>query len=161
MLNMPFDPSSININFWVLQTIAMALTALLIPGLKITSPLGALAMVVALAFVNSHIWDAALFFSIPDHISSHVLLLVGANAAIFWVLVKILPGIESSGIVPAIVSPLLFTLLSVLINTYGKDIDWMRVGKQGIAYVESVRDQFRQGTEANAKQPEAPSKQVR
>ncbi|MBN8550592.1 MAG: phage holin family protein [Deltaproteobacteria bacterium] len=144
------DLSSININFWVLQTLAMCLTALLIPGLRVTNPLGALGAVVALAFVNAHVWDAALFFSIPNTFSSQALLLILSNAAIFWLIVKILPGIESSGVVAVIVAPVLFSVLSLGISTYGKNIDWVQLGKRGVEYVAGIRDEFRSSTQANA-----------
>ena len=144
------DLSNININFWLLQTFAMGLTALILPGLRITNPLGALAAVVALAFVNSHVWDAALFFSIPNTFSSHALLLVASNAVIFWVIIKILPGIESDGILSILVAPILFSILSLVINTYGKNIDWLGYGKSGIDYVSGVRDELRESGKTNS-----------
>lgn len=139
----------------------MGLTALLLPGLRITNPLGALAAVVALAFVNSHVWDAALFFSVPNTLSSHALLLVLSNGAIFWLIVKILPGIESDGILTALVAPILFTVLSLAIHTYGKNIDWVGVGERGLNYVSDLRDQFRDGSKANAVPAGASTTQTR
>lgn len=134
---------SINVNYWVLQTIAMALTALLLPGLRITNPLGALGAVVALAFVNAHVWDAALFMSIPDTFSSQAITLIVANGVVFWVLVKILPGIESSGVLPVIAAPLVFSILSMFIHSYAKDVDWAALGERGVAKVQEFRDEVR------------------
>ncbi len=131
---------SININYWVLQTIAMAVTALLIPKLRITSPFGALGAVVALAFVNAHVWDAALFFAIPDHFTTHALTLVVANGVIFWLIVKILPGIETDGVLPSLVAPLVFTAVSLGLSQYAKDIDWVALGKRGLSQVQSYRN---------------------
>ena len=144
------DFSNININFWVLQTLAMCLTALLIPGLKITNPLGALASFFALAFVNAHIWYAALFFSIPNTLSSQALLLMLSNGAIFWLIVKILPGIETNGVLASLFAPIVFTIFSLLISAYGKNIDWVKLGQQGLEYVENVRDEFRSSPQAKA-----------
>lgn len=134
----------INIGFWILQTVAMGLTALILPGLRITNPLGGLAAVVALAFVNSHIWDAALFFAIPDTFSSHTLLLVAANGVIFWLIVKVLPGIESDGILSVIAAPILFTVLSLAINSYGKEIKWGDYGERALSYISGVRDELKE-----------------
>ncbi len=133
---------SLNLNYWFLQTVAMCLTALFIPGLRVTSPFGALAAVVALAFVNSKVWDAALFFSIPDEFSIKTASLFLTNGVIFWVLVKLLPGIEVKGVLPALVAPLIFTLTSVFISEHAADIDWGKVLEQGAAYVKQVRDFF-------------------
>jgi putative membrane protein len=127
------DPSvlklfSFNWEYWGLQTLAMIATAILLPKLKITSPLGALMTVVALGFVNSKLWDAALFFQIPDKITSQVFMLFLANGVIFWVLVKLLPGIEIQGILTAFIAPIIFTVCSLLIDHYGQQVDWKEVG---------------------------------
>ncbi len=127
---------------WILQVIAMLVTAALIPGLRVTGISGAFGIVAALAFVNATVWHAALFFQIPNHISSHVLLLLLANGVLFWLLVKLLPGIEIEGILAAILSPLVFTLLSMIITYYGRDIDWLALFTQAKEFVEGVRDYF-------------------
>ena len=121
------SPFSLNLTYWFLQTIAMLLTALLIPKLRISSPFGALATVIALAFVNSKLWDAALFFSVPDSFTTKALMLLLANGTIFWILVKLLPGIEVDEFLPALAAPLVFTLCSLVIDHYGSQVDWVKV----------------------------------
>lgn len=133
---------SLNFNYWVLQTLAMLLTALLIPGLKVTSPLGAFGAVVALALVNAKLWDAALFFHIPDQLTTQVLLLLLANGAIFWIIVKLLPGIEVKGVIPALVAPVVFTVSSVIISTYLQDVDWAKVWNHVQSFVITIRQYF-------------------
>ncbi len=134
---------SLDLNFWVLQTIAMLLTALLIPGLKVTGPLGALLTVVGLALVNSKIWDTALFFQIPDAITTQALVLFLANGVIFWIIVKILPGIEVRGVFPALVAPVIFSILSIVIGEYGKNVDWLGVGRSAVEAIADFRDQIK------------------
>lgn len=128
------------LTYWLLQTLSMAITALLIPGLMITSIFGALITVLALAFINASIWDAALFFSIPDSFTMQALMLFGANGLIFWVLVKLLPGIEVRGFLPAFIAPVVFTLTSLVISNYAADIDWERIFDQSIATVTETKD---------------------
>lgn len=113
--------------YWGLQTVAMLITAWLLPKLKVTSVLGAFWTVLALGFINSKLWDAALFFQIPDHISSQVLLLFLANGVIFWILVKVLPGIEIEGFLSALIAPVIFTVCSLIIEKYGQQVDWKEV----------------------------------
>ena len=127
------------LNYWILQTIAMGLTIFLIPKLRVSSIFGPVFAVVGLALVNAVIWDAALFFSIPDHFSSQVALLLLTNGIIFWVLVKLLPGIEVQGFLPALVAPLVFTVCSVLVSQYGKDIDWQKVWVAFLAFMERLK----------------------
>lgn len=131
------------LSYWILQTLAMALTALLIPGLRITSILGATLAVVGLAFVNATIWDAALFFEVPSSFSTQMLVLVLANGGIFWILAKLLPGIEVEGILPALIAPLVFTISSALISHYGQDIDWEKVFHTGTEEVMELRDNLK------------------
>lgn len=127
---------------FILQTIAMMVTALLIPKLRITSIGGALGAVLALAFINATIWDAALFFSIPESFTAHTLLLIAANGAIFWVVVKLLPGIELDGFLAAFVAPIVFTVISLLADAYGRQIDWVAVGEWVVRSVVDVRNYF-------------------
>lgn len=138
----PAELFSINVNYWVLQTIAMLLTALLIPGLQIKGPIPAILTVIALAFINSKVWDAALFLSLPDHISVQAGLLIITNGLVFWVVAKLLPGIDIEGIFPALVAPLVFSISSLLISQYGKDVDWIKVGQNTVAQIQSWRSQF-------------------
>lgn len=142
-----FDPSVIEpyrglINYWGLQTVAMMLTALVIPRMKITSIFGALGIVLALGLVNATVWDTALFFSVPSSFSRHALTLLAANGLLFWVLVKILPGIEIDGFAPALVAPVVFTALSLAISAYGRDLDLLELGRQGAEMLGVVRDRL-------------------
>ncbi|MCB0319462.1 MAG: phage holin family protein [Bdellovibrionales bacterium] len=132
----------LSIQRWIFQAVAMSLTAAVIPGLKITSVFGPILAVVSLAFLNSHIWSAALFFQIPDTISSQAAVLILVNGGIFWLLVKLLPGIEVKGILPAIAAPVVFTILSVVVERYGMEIDWNGVFVEGLKMVSSVKEYF-------------------
>jgi putative membrane protein len=144
---------SLDLNYWALQTIAMMITAFLIPGLQVNGPFGALLTVVGLAFVNTKVWDAALFLSVPNTITVQAATLILVNGAIFWILVKILPGIEVQGIVPAIAAPIIFSICSVLISQHGKDIEWKKIGQAVAAEFGELRGQFK----AEGSQPEAPA----
>ncbi len=117
------------LNYWVLQVFAMLLTILLIPRLRMSGLSGALLMVGGLAAVNFYLWDAHLFFALPDSFSARAALLVVTNGLIFWALAKIMPGIEIDGVMPAIAAPVVFTGCSILIHNYGGTVDWAEVFK--------------------------------
>ena len=108
--------SHLHIQTWVILTIAMMLTAFVLPGLKVSGPVGAFLAVAGLALVNTHIWSAALFFAVPDSLTAHTATLIVANGLIFWILVKLLPGIEVTGIISAFLAPILFTIFSIFLN---------------------------------------------
>lgn len=152
------DPSVIEpyrglINYWGLQTVAMMLTALLIPRMKITSVFGALGIVLALGLVNATVWDTALFFSVPSSFSRHAATLLVANGVLFWVLVKMLPGIDIEGFAPALVAPVVFTALSLAISAYGRDVDLIDLGRQGVEMIGGFRDDLQTPEQAPAKSP--------
>lgn len=133
---------SLDINYWFLQTCAMIITAILIPGLKISGPFGAFITVVSLALVNAKLWDTALFFNIPNSLTVHTGALFLANGIIFLILVKLLPGIEVEGILPALVAPVVFTVCSLIISQYGEMIDWMAILTALIGLLTQLRDYF-------------------
>lgn len=116
--------SHINLMHWLFQSIAMGITAFLLPGLRITGLLGGFLAVAAIAFINAHLWDAALFFQVPHSLTSQAVIVLLTNGIIFWIVVKILPSIEIDGFLPAIAAPIIFTVISVLLDKYLPLIDW-------------------------------------
>ena len=128
--------------YWLGKTVAMALTAFLIPKLTITNIGGALFTVVAIALVNATIWDAQLFSFVPTAFSTDALLLLLANGVLFWVLVKLLPGIEVEGVLPALVAPVVFTLSSVLVTELGNEVDWDAVFAFALSTLGDIKSYF-------------------
>ena len=116
-----------NFNFLIIQSLAIVLTALLLPNLKVTSIFGPILAVIVMGWINNFYWDNALFFHIPESLSIQTLVLILANGMIFWIVVKILPGIEIKGVLPAIVAPIIWSISSIITNKYFKEIDWQRV----------------------------------
>jgi len=128
-----------NISFWVLQCLAMIVTSWLIPGLRVSSIFGPALAVAALAFINAHVWDAALFFQLPNSFTLHACLLLCANAFIFWVVVKIVPGISVSGVFSSIAAPVVFSACSLLISGRAKDVDWTHLASEAIKGIEQTK----------------------
>jgi putative membrane protein len=128
--------------YWGLQTLAMILTALLLPGFRCHNPLSALLTVVAIGFVNSRVWSAALFFHIPDNVSIEVLTLLFVNAVIFAAVVKLVPGIYFDKFWPMLVAPLVFTLSSILISSYFSGMDWEELMQRALVFIAQVKEFF-------------------
>jgi uncharacterized membrane protein YvlD (DUF360 family) len=103
----------------------MSVTAFLLPGLRITSVFGALFSVGGIALVNAQLWDASLFFEIPHSVSMRTLVLLCINGLLFWLIVKLSPGIEIRGMVTAVVAPVLFTLTTLLLKSFASELDWV------------------------------------
>jgi uncharacterized membrane protein YvlD (DUF360 family) len=131
--------ANIDISQLAMQTVAMALTALLIPNLRITSIFGPLLAVAALSLINTTVWSSNLFSALPNSLSTQALTLLVANSLIFWGVVKILPGIESKGILPVLVAPIVFTACSMAVPQIAKQIDWSSVRDQGTKIVSETK----------------------
>lgn len=131
----------------------MALTALLLPRLEITNVFGALGAVLTLALINATLWDAALFFSLPDSVSLKMFVLLLINGVLFWIVAKVLPGIEVEGLAPALAAPIVFTICSTLIDRYGRNVDWVEVYR----FVETVFSGLRDYVSEAPASPDTPS----
>lgn len=123
----------------------MALAALLVPGFRITGILGPFLMVFALSVVNTVLWDPNLFYAFPESFSAHAISLLLANGLVFWVLAKLLPEVEVSGILPAVAAPVVFSLCSMAITQYGKELEWGKLLDKSIQSVHTLRDAFIRG----------------
>ena len=116
---------NLHLDSLILQTIALLITAFLLPKFQVHGPLSGFIMVASLTFINTNLWDAALFYSIPNSLSTQALITFFTNAVVFWVLAKSLPGIAIQGFWPAFVAPVVLTAVSLLTYKYGRDVDWM------------------------------------
>lgn len=114
----------------VLQTIALLITAFLLPKFQVHGPISGFIMVALLSFINNHLWDAALFYSIPDSFTTQTVVTFLTNAVLFWVLAKSLPGVAIQGLWPALIAPVVLTGVSLLTYKYLRDVDWMHVVDQ-------------------------------
>ncbi len=140
-------------NYWFLQSLAMALTVALLPNLRLTGIAGATLMVAGLALVNSFVWDAALFFQVPNSLTSHAVVLMVANGVIFWILVKLLPSIEIDGIVPAILAPIIFSVFSMFIMQYGASTNFFGWARDGFEWVRGARETLLDSTSREPRNP--------
>lgn len=134
--------------YLIAQAAAMFLTAILIPGLRITGIGGAFFAVIGITLFNAYYWDAELFSSLPfdsflDFFSLRTLILFVFNAAIFWIVIKIAPGIEIKGFIPALVAPVIFTVSSIVIEKYGKDIDYVALASKASSVISGVTSQVK------------------
>jgi len=147
-LKLSYEPS-----YWIIQAVALTITAFLLPGLRITSILGPIMLVAGLAIVNAFLWDASLFFHIPKDISTHAILIVLWNALIFWFLVKLIPGVEIRGFVAPVLAPILITVTTLFAGQYATKIDWEKLATGVAGEVQVQRDLLRR-TEERKKHPE-------
>ncbi len=133
------QPFPLDVMHWITQTVAMALTVLLLPNLRVTNLFGPILAVAALALVNTTLWSTDLFLQMPGSLSTQAITLVAINGGIFWLIVKLLPGIESKGIFPVVAAPLVFSVLTILIPQFASRIDWDGAKTHGNKLISHVR----------------------
>lgn len=134
--------AAFNLQNFVIQVVAMAFTALALPRLRVTSIFGPIMMVLALGAINIFYWDESLFGFIPTTLNLRIFALFLVNGVIFWALVKLLPGIEVDGILPALVAPIIFSLLSILIQKYSPLIPWQEIYETALALLGQLKTYF-------------------
>ena len=135
--------ASPQLDYWIMQIVAILITVALIPKLRLTGLMGAVFTILAITLVNAYLWDAALFFALPNSLTLHAALLLLANGIIFYVLVKLLPGIEVEGVTPALIAPVIFTLTSIVLKNYSGQIDWATVFEVLSSYTVWVFDNLK------------------
>jgi len=140
---------NLHLDSLLLQTIALLITAFLLPKFQVHGPISGLIMVAALSLINTNLWDAALFYSIPNSLSTQALVTLLTNAVVFWVLAKSLPGIAIQGFLPALIAPVVLTAVSLLTYQYGRDVDWMHILSQIQNQFRFVKDLSKSGSSTN------------
>lgn len=128
-----------NFDFIILQSLAITLTAILLPRLKIKSFSAPVMTAVALSWINDIYWDSGLFYSVPTSLSTDTLTLLVMNGLIFWIIIKLIPGIEIRGILTPIYSAVIFTCCSMLAHKYGSDINWTEVIQNIFSLLDEVK----------------------
>ncbi len=136
-------------DFLFLQSLAIIVTAMLLKKMTITSLVGPLITVIAISWVNNLYWDSRLFFDLPTNFTVDTLGLIFCNSIILWVIVKLAPGIEISGIFTAIKASVILTISSYLINKFCSNLDWAQIFQTIIAILGDLRNYFL--TNSNAK----------
>ena len=74
----------------------------------------------------------------------HALVLFLSNGILFWILVKLLPGIEVQGLFAALIAPVVFSLISIVLDTYEEQINWMTVLEYIINTLQGLRDYLKE-----------------
>jgi uncharacterized membrane protein YvlD (DUF360 family) len=124
----------------IIQTIAMSLTALLLPKLKITSIFGPLLTVISLATINILYWDVDLFLILPNTLNTKVLRLMFINGVLFWLIVKLLPGIEVEGIFTVFIAPIIFSILTLIVTQYAPLVPWEDILNNLLSFLSSIKE---------------------
>ena len=107
---------------WVLFALALILVAKMTPGVEISGFLAALIAAVVIGFINIFIKPVITILTLPINILTLGLFTLIINAVLFALAAVLVPGFSVGGFIPALVGSILFSILSMLINMYGRTV---------------------------------------
>ena len=100
---------------WLLATLAIIVTAYLLPGVAVSGILAAMITAAVLGLVNAFLKPVLLILTLPINILTLGLFTVVINVLLIWLTDKIVPGFSVSGFWGAVAfSIVLFFVNSIL-----------------------------------------------
>jgi putative membrane protein len=100
----------------IINAAALYLVAYLVPGVHVSSPLGALVAALVLGIVNAILRPILIILSLPLEILTLGLFTFIINAALFWFVGHLGLGLTVTGFVPALLGSLILTIVSFVIS---------------------------------------------
>lgn len=96
---------------WLLNALALALTAWIVPGITVA---GAVALIVAalvIGLLNALVKPILVMLTLPITILTLGLFLLVLNALLFWLAAAVVPGFVVSGFLSALLGAIVMALL--------------------------------------------------
>lgn len=113
-------PDHMFIILWIINALAVMLTAYLVPGVIVSSFWSALIAAVVIGLVNAIIRPLALLLTLPINILTLGLFTLVINALMFWLASALVPGFTVTGFWAAFIGALVFWIVSWLSNSIVK-----------------------------------------
>lgn len=101
---------------WLISTLAILLTAYLIPDISVTSFYIALIIALILGFINAVIRPLIVILTLPINIVTLGLFTFIINGFFFWLLATFIKGFEVGGFWTAVLGALIISVISWLGN---------------------------------------------
>jgi putative membrane protein len=101
---------------WLLASAAIAITAAIVPGFRVSNFFAALLASVVVGLVNIVVWPILLLLTLPLTILTFGLFLFVVNGLALKVAAALTPGFTIEGLWPAILGSIVLTLVGWLIR---------------------------------------------
>jgi putative membrane protein len=101
---------------WLVVAIALGLTAWLVPGVGVSSPLALLVAALVYGFLNALLKPILVLLTLPLTVMTLGLFYLVLNAILFALAAVLVPGFVVTGFGPAFVGAILMSLLSMLLG---------------------------------------------
>ena len=101
---------------WLLATIALLITAYLVPGFRISSMIAAFIAALMIGFVNMFIWPVLAVLTLPLTVVTFGLFLFVVNAIALKIAAALTPGFQIEGFVPALLGSIVLSVVGYLVR---------------------------------------------
>lgn len=101
---------------WLLTTIALLLTAQIVPGFEVKNFVAAAIAAVVLGLVNAIVRPILVILTLPITLLTLGLFLLVINAFTIWLAGSITPGFIVTGFMPALLGSIVLAVISTLLH---------------------------------------------
>ncbi len=99
---------------WLLNAVALALTAWLVPGIRVSGPVALLVAALVVGLLNAIVKPVLVVLTLPITILTLGLFLLVLNALLFWLAAVIVPGFRVDGFLSALLGAIVMAVLGWL-----------------------------------------------
>jgi putative membrane protein len=97
---------------WLINTVALAAVAYLMPSVSIASPGAALVAALVLGLVNTLIRPLLVLLTLPVTVLTLGLFILVINGLLFWAVGSFVPGFQVAGFWPGVIGALVYSVIS-------------------------------------------------
>lgn len=101
---------------WLINTLALAAVAYLMPSVGIASAGAAIVAALVLGLVNALIRPLLVLLTLPVTVLTLGLFIFVINGLLFWAVASVVPGFEVGGFWSGVLGALVFSLISWLLS---------------------------------------------
>jgi putative membrane protein len=101
---------------WLLNTLALAAVAYLMPSITIASPGAALVAALVLGLVNAVLRPVLVILTLPVTVLTLGLFIFVINGLLFWAVASLVPGFDVGGFWSGVLGAILFSIVAWLLS---------------------------------------------
>jgi putative membrane protein len=101
---------------WLINTVALAAVAYLMPSVTIASAGAALVAALVLGLVNALIRPLLVLLTLPVTVLTLGLFILVLNGLLFWAVAALVPGFDVAGFWSGVIGAIVFSLVSWLLS---------------------------------------------
>lgn len=101
---------------WVVNTLALAAVAYLMPSVSVASAETAVVAALVLGLVNAVIRPVLVLLTLPVTVLTLGLFILVLNGLLFWAVAELVPGFEVAGFWSGVIGAIVFSIVSFLLS---------------------------------------------